>query len=451
MNILMVSLGCDKNLCDSEAMLGLLAKHNYNITNDEQEADAIIVNTCSFIKDAMEESVNTVLEMAKLKQQNLKYLIVTGCMAQRFKDEIFDEIPEIDACLGTSSFDKILDVIEELKARDGIEDAEEISVYDDIDRLATITESNKVITSGTFMGYLKIAEGCDKFCTYCVIPHIRGHYRSVPMEQLLKEAEYMASQGIEELVLVAQETTCYGKDLYGEKRLHVLVRELAKIDGIKWIRLMYCYPEEIYDELLDCFKEEPKLLHYIDMPMQHSADAILKRMGRRTDRASIETVIGKLREAAPDIAIRTSLIAGFPGETQEDHEALMAFLDEQELDRVGVFTYSREDGTPAATFENQIDEETAEQWRNEIMELQQEISLDKNETFVGKIMQVIIEGYSSDDDVYVGRTYRDAPGVDGLVFVNCDYELMSGQIVDVRINEVGPYDMIGGIVDESAE
>ncbi len=451
MNILMVSLGCDKNLCDSEAMLGLLAKHNYNITNDEQEADAVIVNTCSFIKDAMEESVNTVLEMAKLKQQNLKYLIVTGCMAQRFKDEIFAEIPEIDACLGTSSFDKILDVIEELKARDGMEDAEEISVYDDIDRLATITESNKVITSGTFMGYLKIAEGCDKFCTYCVIPHIRGHYRSVPMEQLIKEAEYMASQGIEELVLVAQETTCYGKDLYGEKRLHVLVRELAKIDGIKWIRLMYCYPEEIYDELIDCFRDEPKLLHYIDMPMQHSEDAILKRMGRRTDRASIETVIGKLREAAPDIAIRTSLIAGFPGETQEEHEALMAFLDEQELDRVGVFTYSREDGTPAATFENQIDEETATQWRNEIMELQQEISLDKNETFVGKIMQVIVEGYSSDDDVYVGRTYRDAPGVDGLVFVNCDYELMSGQIVDVRINEVGPYDMIGGILDESTE
>lgn len=451
MNILMVSLGCDKNLCDSEAMLGLLAKHNYNITNDEQEADAVIVNTCSFIKDAMEESVNTVLEMAKLKQQNLKYLIVTGCMAQRFKDEIFAEIPEIDACLGTSSFDKILDVIEELKARDGMEDAEEISVYDDIDRLATITESNKVITSGTFMGYLKIAEGCDKFCTYCVIPHIRGHYRSVPMEQLIKEAQYMASQGIEELVLVAQETTCYGKDLYGEKRLHVLVRELAKIDGIKWIRLMYCYPEEIYDELIDCFRDEPKLLHYIDMPIQHSEDAILKRMGRRTDRASIEAVIGKLREAAPDIAIRTSLIAGFPGETQEEHEALMAFLDEQELDRVGVFTYSREDGTPAAAFENQIDEETATQWRNEIMELQQEISLDKNETFVGKIMQVIVEGYSSDDDVYVGRTYRDAPGVDGLVFVNCDYELMSGQIVDVRIDEVGPYDMIGGILDESAE
>jgi ribosomal protein S12 methylthiotransferase len=446
MNILMVSLGCDKNLCDSEAMLGLLAKHNYNITNDEQEADAIIVNTCSFIKDAMEESVNTVLEMAKLKQQNLKYLIVTGCMAQRFKDEIFDEIPEIDACLGTSSFDKILDVIEELKARDGIEDAEEISVYDDIDRLATITESNKVITSGTFMGYLKIAEGCDKFCTYCVIPHIRGHYRSVPMEQLLKETEYMASQGIEELVLVAQETTCYGKDLYGEKRLHVLVRELAKIDGIKWIRLMYCYPEEIYDELIDCFKEEPKLLHYIDMPMQHSEDAILKRMGRRTDRASIEAVIGKLREAAPDIAIRTSLIAGFPGETQEEHEALMAFLDEQELDRVGVFTYSREDGTPAATFENQIDEETAEQWRNEIMELQQEIVFDQAEDMIGKEVLVMIEGKVADENAYVGRTYRDAPNVDGLIFVNTDEELMTGDFAKVKVTGAAEYDLIGELI-----
>ena len=451
MNILMVSLGCDKNLCDSEAMLGLLAKHNYNITNDEQEADAIIVNTCSFIKDAMEESVNTVLEMAKLKQQNLKYLIVTGCMAQRFKDEIFDEIPEIDACLGTSSFDKILDVIEELKARDGIEDAEEISVYDDIDRLATITESNKVITSGTFMGYLKIAEGCDKFCTYCVIPHIRGHYRSVPMEQLLKEAEYMASQGIEELVLVAQETTCYGKDLYGEKRLHVLVRELAKIDGIKWIRLMYCYPEEIYDELIDCFKEEPKLLHYIDMPMQHSEDAILKRMGRRTDRASIETVIGKLREAVPDIAIRTSLIAGFPGETQEEHEALMAFLDEQELDRVGVFTYSREDGTPAATFENQIDEETAEQWRNEIMELQQEIAFEKAEDMKDRVLEVMIEGKVADENAFVGRTYKDAPNVDGLIFVNADVPLMSGDFCRVRVTGALEYDLIGELADEFTE
>lgn len=451
MNILMVSLGCDKNLCDSEAMLGLLAKHHYNITNDEAEADAVIVNTCSFIKDAMEESVNTVLEMAQLKQKNLKYLIVTGCLAQRFKEEILHEIPEIDACLGTSSFDKILDVLEALKKRDKDMDAKPIQEYDDIDRLAMIKDSDKLITSGTFMGYLKIAEGCDKFCTYCIIPHIRGHYRSIPMEQLLKEARYMASQGIKELVLVAQETTCYGKDLYGEKRLHVLIHALAQVEGIEWIRLMYAYPEEIYDELIACFQTEPKLLPYIDMPLQHSEDAILKRMGRRTDRAGMEAIIKKLRQAVGNITIRTSLIAGFPGETQEEHEALLAFLDEQELDRVGVFTYSREEGTPAAAFENQVAQETAEVWRNEIMELQQEISLDKNETFLGQTMAVIIEGYSADEDVYVGRTYRDAPGVDGLVFVDCDYELMSGQIVNVEIKEVGPYDMIGGIVDESAK
>ena len=445
MNILFISLGCDKNLVDTEVMLGLLDSRGYQMVDTEEEADVIVVNTCCFIHDAKEESINTILQMAEYKKTGrLKALIVTGCLAQRYQKEILDEIPEVDGVLGTTSYDKILEAIDEALAGHTELKMEDINALPQV-------ETKRLVTTGGHYAYLKIAEGCDKHCTYCIIPKVRGDYRSVPMEQLLKEAEYMASQGIEELVLVAQETTCYGKDLYGEKRLHVLVRELAKIDGIKWIRLMYCYPEEIYDELLDCFKEEPKLLHYIDMPMQHSEDAILKRMGRRTDRASIETVIGKLREAAPDIAIRTSLIAGFPGETQEEHEALMAFLDEQELDRVGVFTYSREDGTPAATFENQIDEETAEQWRNEIMELQQEISLDKNETIVGKIMQVIIEGYSSDDDVYVGRTYRDAPGVDGLVFVNCDYELMSGQIVDVRINEVGPYDMIGGIVDESAE
>ena len=443
----MVSLGCDKNLCDSEAMLGLLAKHNYNITNDEQEADAIIVNTCSFIKDAMEESVNTVLEMAKLKQQNLKYLIVTGCMAQRFKDEIFDEIPEIDACLGTSSFDKILDVIEELKARDGIEDAEEISVYDDIDRLATITESNKVITSGTFMGYLKIAEGCDKFCTYCVIPHIRGHYRSVPMEQLLKETEYMASQGIEELVLVAQETTVYGTDIYGKKSLHILLKELCKIKGIRWIRVLYCYPEEIYDELIQTMKEEKKICHYLDLPIQHASDRILKRMGRRTTQAELVEIVNKLRREIPDIVLRTTLISGFPGETQEDHEELMGFVDEMEFDRLGVFTYSPEEDTPAATMPDQVAEEVKEARRDEIMELQQEISYEKNQQMIGSTQKVLIEGYLVDDDVYVGRTYRDAPGVDGIVFVSAPYELISGSFVDVKITEANEYDLTGVIVE----
>lgn len=455
MNILLVSLGCDKNLCDSEAMLGLLHANSYNITNDENEADAVIVNTCSFIHDAMEESVNTILEMAQLKKGRLKYLIVTGCLAERFKDEIFDEIPEVDACLGTSSFDRIIRVLKALENEKNQENFADItvkpdgkvSVYDELDRLA-VTDTKRIITSGTFMGYLKIAEGCNKFCTYCIIPHIRGKYRSVPMDSLVNEAEYMASQGIKELIIVAQETTCYGIDIYGKKSLPELVRRLAQIEGIEWIRLMYCYPEEIDDELIELFATENKLCKYIDMPLQHSEDGVLKRMGRKTDKASIKAVIEKLRKKCPDISIRTTLIAGFPGETQEEHEALLEFIDETEFDRLGVFTYSREDGTPAATFENQINSEVASEWRDEIMELQQEISLDKNMELVGTIQKVIIEGYSPEDNVYVGRTYRDAPNVDGMVFVECDYELISGTIVDVRINEAGPYDLIGGITDE---
>ncbi len=443
MNILMVSLGCDKNLCDSEAMLGLLRDNNYNITNDESEADVVVVNTCSFINDAMEESVNTVLEMAELKKERLKYLIVTGCLAERFKDEIFDEIPEVDACVGTSSFDKIIQVIKQLEESKG---KSKVSIYDDLDRLALV-DSNRVITSGTFMGYLKIAEGCNKFCTYCVIPHIRGRYRSVPMEKLVKEAEYMASQGIKELILVAQETTCYGIDIYGEKSLVKLVKELAKIEGIEWIRLMYCYPEEIDDELIDLYATEDKLCKYIDMPLQHSEDNILHRMGRKTDKEFIKSVISKLRAKIPNIAIRTSLITGFPGETVDDHQKLMEFIDEMELDRLGVFTYSREGGTPAADFPDQVSADLANVWRDEIMELQQEVSYDKNQELVGQILDVIVEGYSPDDDVYVGRTYKDAPNVDGLVFLNCDYELISGTIVKVRIDEAGPYDLIGGVVE----
>lgn len=441
MNILMVSLGCDKNLCDSEAMLGLLRDNNFNITNDESEADIVVVNTCSFIHDAMEESINTILEMAELKQNRLKFLIVAGCLAERFKDEIFDEIPEVDACIGTSSFDRIVQVINELKA-----DNTNVTCFDSLERLATV-DSNRVITSGTFMGYLKIAEGCNKFCTYCVIPHIRGKFRSVPMEKLVKEAEYMASQGIKELILVAQETTCYGIDIYGKKSLPILVNELAKIEGIEWIRLMYCYPEEIDDELINLYASCDKLCKYIDMPLQHSEDNILHRMGRKTEKKSIKTVISKLRDKVPNIAIRTSIITGFPGETVEDHERLMEFLDEIELDRVGVFTYSKEEGTPAADYPDQVSSELANQWRDEIMELQQEISYDKNETLIGSTLQVIVEGYSPDDDVYVGRTYRDAPNVDGLVFINCDYELISGTIVNVKIYEAGPYDLIGGVVN----
>ena len=446
MNILLVSLGCDKNLCDSEAMLGLLRANNYNITNNEEDADVVVINTCSFIHDAMEESINTILEMARLKEGRLKYLIVAGCLAERFKEEIFDELPEVDACIGTTGFDKIVEVINSLEKNEKDNNIP-VTCFEDIDKLV-VTDTDKVITSGTFMGYLKIAEGCNKFCTYCVIPHIRGKFRSVPKENLIKEASYMASQGIKEIVLVAQETTCYGVDLYGKKCLHELVHDIALIEGIEWIRVMYCYPEEIYDELIDAFANEPKLCHYIDMPLQHSEDNVLHRMGRKTDKKAIIEIINKLRSKVPDMAIRTSLISGFPGESQSEHESLMEFLDEMELDRVGVFTYSREDGTPAAGFDNQIDEELAATWRDEIMELQQEVSLDKNLEMVGKSYKVIIEGYSPEDDVYVGRTYKDAPNVDGLVFVNCDYELISGTIVDVVITEAGPYDLIGEIKDE---
>lgn len=449
MNILLVSLGCDKNLCDSEAMLGLLAANNYEIVNDEEEADAIVINTCSFIKDAMEESINTILEMAELKKKRLKYLIVCGCLAERFKDEIFDELPEIDAVVGTTSFDRIVSVIRQLEESDNNR-TPRVMCYEDVNRLA-VTDADRVITSGTFMGYLKIAEGCDKFCTYCVIPHIRGRYRSVPMDRLVKDAAYMASRGIRELVLVAQETSCYGVDLYGKKCLHELIHRLAEIDGIRWIRLLYCYPEEIYDELVDCFVTEPKLCHYIDMPIQHSEDSILKRMGRRTDRSSLAATINSLRMKVPDIIIRTTFITGFPGETEENHEGLLDFIDEMEFDRLGVFTYSREENTPAAEFPDQVDEELANIRRNEIMELQQDISLEKNRALIGKILEVVVEGYQPEEDIYVGRSYMDAPGVDGFVFIRCDYELISGTFVNVKITEAGPYDLIGDICDEFTE
>ncbi len=447
MNILMVSLGCDKNLCDSETMLGLLRDRNYNLTNEESEADCVIVNTCGFIKDAMEESINTLLEMAQLKSGRLKYLVAAGCLAERYKEELQTEIPEVDAVVGTTAFDKIADVIDALVAQDSsnsIDNPESVhtKTFCELDRLPDV-QTDRVITSGTFMGYLKIAEGCNKRCTYCIIPKLRGNYRSVPIERLVREATYMASQGIKELVLVAQETTCYGIDLYGKKMLPKLINKLAEISGIEWIRLMYCYPEEITDELIESFATEPKLLHYIDMPLQHSEDNVLKRMGRKTDRASIESVIGKLRKACPDIAIRTSLIAGFPGETEEEHERLMEFLDETELDRVGVFTYSREEGTPAYSMEPQVPEEVAERYRDEIMELSREISEDKNNELIGTTMQVIVEGYQPDEDIYVGRTYKDAPGVDGLCFFTCDFEPISGTILDVKITEAGPYDLMG--------
>ena len=440
MNIFFVSLGCDKNLVDSEVMLGLLDKKGYQIVDSEEDADIIVVNTCCFIHDAKEESIQTILEMAEYKKEGkLKALIVTGCLAQRYQQEIIDEIPEVDAVLGTTSYDHIVEAVEEALAGNGH------VVLEDVDALPDVKEK-RLVTTGGHYAYMKIAEGCDKHCTYCIIPKLRGNYRSVPMEKLLAEAKDLADQGVKELILVAQETTVYGKDLYGEKSLHKLLRELCKISGIQWIRILYCYPEEIYDELIQTIKEENKVCHYLDLPIQHASDAVLKRMGRRTSKAQLVEIIEKLRKEIPDISLRTTLITGFPGETQEQHEELKDFVDEMEFDRLGVFTYSPEEDTPAATMTEQIPEEVKEDRQAELMELQQEIAFDLAEDMVGREVLVMIEGKVADENAYVGRTYKDAPNVDGLIFINTDEELMSGDFVRVRVTGALEYDLIGELI-----
>ena len=440
MNVLFVSLGCDKNLVDTEVMLGLLAKNGHQMVDSEEFADVIVVNTCCFIHDAKEESIQTILEMTEYKKEgNLKALIVTGCLAQRYKQEILDEIEEVDAVLGTTSYDKIVDAIEEaLKGNKTLE-------MTDIDALPVV-DSKRLVTTGGHFAYLKIAEGCDKHCTYCIIPKIRGNFRSVPMERLLVEAEELVSQGVKELILVAQETTLYGKDLYGEKSLHVLLKELCKIKGLYWIRVLYCYPEEIYDELIQVIKEEDKICKYLDLPIQHASDAILKRMGRRTSKAQLVEIVEKLRTEIPEITLRTTLITGFPGETEEQHEELMAFVDEMEFDRLGVFTYSPEEDTPAATMPDQIEESVKEDRQADLMELQQEIAFELAEEMIGREVLVMIEGKVADENAYVGRTYKDAPNVDGLIFVESDELLMSGDFARVRITGAIEYDLIGEII-----
>ena len=440
MNILFISLGCDKNLVDSEVMLGLLDKKGYQIVDSEEAADIIVVNTCCFIHDAKEESIQTILEMAEYKKEGkLKALIVTGCLAQRYQQEIIDEIPEVDAVLGTTSYNHIVEAVEEALAGNGH------VVLEDVDALPDVKEK-RLVTTGGHYAYMKIAEGCDKHCTYCIIPKLRGNYRSVPIEKLLAEAKALADQGVKELILVAQETTVYGKDLYGEKSLHKLLRELCKISKIQWIRILYCYPEEIYDELIQTIKEENKVCHYLDLPIQHASDAVLKRMGRRTSKAQLVEIIEKLRKEIPDISLRTTLITGFPGETQEQHEELKDFVDEMEFDRLGVFTYSPEEDTPAATMTEQIPEEVKEDRQAELMELQQEIAFDLAEDMVGREVLVMIEGKVADENAYVGRTYKDAPNVDGLIFINTDEELMSGDFARVRVTGALEYDLIGELM-----
>ncbi len=439
MNILFISLGCDKNLTDTEVMLGMLSGRGYQMTDDETQADIIIINTCCFIHDAKEESIQAILEMAEYKKERCKALIVTGCLAQRYRQEIIDEIPEVDVVIGTNSYDEILDAVDEALEGKHALHLKELSGLPSVG-------SKRILTTGGHFAYLKIAEGCDKHCTYCIIPKIRGNFRSVPMEQILAEAKELANQGVKELILVAQETTLYGKDIYGEKSLPRLLKELCKISSIYWIRILYCYPEEITDELIQVIKEEPKICHYLDLPIQHASDEVLKRMGRRTSRAQLEEVITKLRKEIPDIALRTTLITGFPGETKEDHEELMMFVDEMEFDRLGVFTYSQEEDTPAAVMEDQIEEEVKEERQAELMELQQEIVFDMAENMIGRELLVMIEGKVADENAYVGRTYKDAPNVDGFIFIHTDEELMSGDFVKVKVMKALEYDLIGEMI-----
>ena len=445
MKILFISLGCDKNLADSEEMLGLLTAGGHEIVDDETQADAIVINTCCFIKDAKEESVETILEMAEYKKTGSCHaLIVTGCMAQRYQKEIIEEVPEVDAVLGTTSYGDIVKALEEAVAGNHFEE------FRDIDYLPD-TGSKRVLTTGGHFGYLKIAEGCDKHCTYCIIPKLRGKFRSVPMERLIAQAEDMAEQGVKELILVAQETTVYGKDLYGKKSLHILLKKLCEIRGIRWIRILYCYPEEIYDELIETIRDEKKICHYLDIPIQHASDRILKRMGRRTSKQELIDIVGKLRKEIPDIVLRTTLITGFPGETEEDHEELKEFVDEMEFDRLGVFTYSPEENTPAAEMADQVPEEVKEERRDELMELQQEISYDRGQDRIGQELLVMIEGKVADESAYIGRTYGDAPKVDGYIFVQTGELLMTGDFAKVRVTGALEYDLIGVLSDEYTE
>lgn len=445
MRLLFISLGCDKNLVDSEEMLGILRDRGHTFTDDETLAEGIVINTCCFIGDAKEESVQAILNMAEYKKAgSCRALIVTGCMAQRYQQEILDEIPEVDAVLGTMSYEKIADALETVLKGERKLEAASLTYL-------PMPGRKRVVTTGGHYAYLKIAEGCDKHCTYCIIPRLRGRYRSIPMEHLIREAGQLAEEGVKELILVAQETTVYGKDLYGEKSLHILLEKLCRIPGLRWIRILYCYPEEIYPELVETIRREEKICHYLDLPIQHASDEVLRRMGRRTSKADLTSIVEMLRREIPDIVLRTTLIAGFPGETREQHQEMMEFVDEMEFDRLGVFAYSQEEDTPAASMPDQIDEETKLTWRDELMELQQEIAFDKARDMEGRVVTAMVEGQVSGEDVYVARTYGDAPDVDGYLFLRTQETLMSGDFVKARITGASEYDLIGEICDEFAK
>lgn len=438
--VLFVSLGCDKNLVDSEHMLGDLIDHGFTICDNEEDADIIVVNTCSFIADAMEESIQTIIDLGAYKESGkLKGLIVSGCLAQRFTEDILEELPEVDAIIGTNSYDELINAINIVLEKNG----EKPVFKKELKGLPK--DGRRVLTTGGHYAYLKIAEGCNKRCTYCIIPFLRGDYRSVPMEKLLAEAKQLAADGVKELILVAQETTVYGMDIYGKKSLTDLLHKLCEIDGIEWIRILYAYPEEITDELIECIASEPKICHYIDMPIQHCNDQLLHNMARKTNKADIMNIAERLRKAMPDISLRTTLICGFPGETQEMHEELLQFIKDMSFDRLGAFAYSKEEGTVAATWDNQVDEDLKKKWLDEVMLCQKDISLANNKNYIGRTLKVFIEGKLPEDGIFIGRTYRDTPSVDGFIFVNSDTELTSGQFVDVEVTGFDEYDLIGDV------
>jgi ribosomal protein S12 methylthiotransferase len=439
-----VSLGCDKNLIDSEIMLGLIDERGYIITSNDEEADIIIINSCGFIMDASQEAIDRILEVADLKVSgNCKGIIVTGCMAQRYKAEIFESLPEVDAVVGTGDFEQIGEVIDRI-----IHGEKQVQLITDKEHIISPENSMKrILTTAGGFGYLKIAEGCDNKCTYCTIPSLRGHYRSRTMESLVEEAQMLAAKGVRELILVAQDTTMYGTDIYGKKSLHTLLQKLGEIEGIHWLRILYCYPENVYDELIAEMSDNPKVLHYIDMPIQHSEDKILKLMGRRNTREDLIDVIQRLRTAMPDICIRTTLITGFPGESEEDFKAQCDFIEQVKFDRLGVFAYSREEGTPAYKLPNQIDDEVKEERKDYLLSLQKNISAEVCDKYIGKELEVIVEGkIDGEDGVYASRSYRDCYEIDGFVFFKSEEDLVAGDFYTVRIDEAGDYDLVGTLI-----
>lgn len=441
-DIYFVSLGCDKNLVDSEKMLAILDHAGYRLAQEPEQADVIVVNTCAFIHDAKQESIETLLEMAEYKKKGTcRVLIAAGCLAERYKDEIQKEMPEIDGIIGTTAYDTVAQVVEQTLAGQTAVSMKELSYIP-----SGLTD--RIRSGAGHVGYLKIGEGCSKNCSYCAIPSMRGRYRSVPMEELIEEAVKLTAGGVKELILVAQETTMYGVDLYGGKKLPELLERLSQIKAVQWIRILYCYPEEITEELAEEIRKNKKVCHYLDLPIQHCNDEILKKMGRRTDKRQLMEKIGMLRKRIPDIALRTTLISGFPGETEEQHEECIEFVKAMRFDRLGVFPYSPEEGTRAAGFEGQLEEEVKRRWADEIMETQQQVIFEANRNMVGRRITALVDGYLPEEDVYVARTYRDAPEIDGCVFFHSSAEILSGTMAELEVTDASGYDLIGMLCSE---